>query len=135
DFETADNISRQLGERTHYERKVNSSGAIVEKEVGVRLMPPGDILALPSGAKKEDVRQAILFTNSTKPIKITPYHWKDFEHATSLPRWQRRKLDVDLNLVRAESLPSHPVESTDLDQELPSRDQHDILRDEMAPEF
>ena len=99
----------------------------MEKEVGVPLLPPGDILAMKNG-------EAILFTPSTDPIKIKPYLWKDFEHATSLPPWKRRKLEVNLDLERA--VPdSGPVESTEFERDRPkNHDEHDHLKEERPPE-
>ena len=68
--------------------------------------------------------EAILFTPSTDPIKIKPFTWKDFEHATNLPPWKRRKLEVNLELEKA--VPgSRPVESIELDRPTP-RDEHTL---------
>lgn len=96
DHETAESISRMLGPRTHYERKYNASAQLTERELGVPLMSAADVLAL-------EKDKAILFTASTKPIKIDRFHWRDFEHATSLPPWTRRKLDVEQKLQPANS--------------------------------
>lgn len=123
DLQTAESISRQLGTRTHYERKVSSSGSIMEKELSVNLMPPGDVLALPFG-------EAILFTPATRPMKIKPFGYEDFKHATNLAPWQRRKLEAQRDLMPA-SDQLNPVES----EPVSSRSQHDRLHDEKAPEF
>ena len=124
DMQTAESISKQLGNKTHYERKVTSSGAIVEKEIPVNLMPAADILALPFG-------EAILFTPDTKPMKIKPFSWKDTQYATSLAPWKRRKLEVQRTLVAADDV-ANLVQSP---EQITRRSEHDRLNDEVAPEF
>ena len=124
DLQTAESISKQLGNKTHYERKVTSSGAVVDKEVPVNLMPAADIMSLPFG-------EAILFTPATKPIKIKPFSWQDFKHATSLPPWKRRKLEAQEHLVAAADV-ANLVQSP---EHTARRSEHDRLNDEIAPEF
>lgn len=126
DYETADLVSKQLGQKTHYERKINSTGNIVETEVGVPLMAPAEVMRL-------DLSKAILFTPSTAPLKIPFYQWVDHKEAYTLPPWERRKLVAEAELVKAADIEGAPVESTG--ERNRSRDNHDQLHDERAPDF
>lgn len=127
DHETAESISRMLGPRTHYERKYNGNGQLTEREVGVPLMSAADVLAL-------EKDKAILFTASTKPIKIDRFHWKDFEHATKLPPWTRRKLKVEQALQKADS-DSGETPVTAPSDSRDNRDDRSSSYDERPPDF
>lgn len=126
DYETADLVSKQLGQKTHYERKINSTGNIVETEVGVPLMAPAEVMRL-------DLSKAILFTPSTAPLKIPFYQWADHQEAYTMPPWERRKLVAEAELVKAADIEGTAVESTG--ERNRSRDTHDQLHDERAPDF
>lgn len=127
DHETAESISRMLGPRTHHERKYNAGGQLIEKEIGVPLMSAADVLAL----EKE---KAILFTASTKPIKIERFHWRDFEHATNLKPWTRRKLSAEQTLQRAvEGSVDTLVKDTTNSRE--DRRGDNLAHDERPPDF
>jgi type IV secretory pathway TraG/TraD family ATPase VirD4 len=119
---TAETISKALGQKTHYERKVNSSGALVETEVAVPLMSMGDVLSL-------DKSKAVLFTPATAPLKIDFFQWADFKDAYQLSPPERRKLEVQRELVKAGE--STAAASQDVQKE--KEREHSI--DEPAPDF
>lgn len=94
DLPTAKTISESLGEETIFERKLNTSCQVVEKEVGRPLMRPSEIMAL-------DKEMSIVFTPSTPPAKITRFHWKDYLEQTSHPRDIQPEVEIDERLVRS----------------------------------
>lgn len=119
---TAETISKALGQKTHYERKVNSSGAIVETEVAVPLMSMGDVLAL-------EKSKAILFTPATAPLKIDFFQWNDFKDAYGVAPPERRKLVVQRELAKAGDT------LTVASQEVQKEKEREHSRDEPAPDF
>lgn len=88
---TARMIAETLGSKTVRERKVTSSGQIVEREFEKPLMKVGDVRALEKG-------HAIVFTPSTNPILLRTFHWKDFVEATKYdpPHFETLQIDEDL---------------------------------------
>lgn len=119
---TAEAVSKALGQKTHYERKVNSSGAIVETEVAVPLMSMGDVLAL-------EKSKAILFTPATAPLKIDFFQWSDFKKAYVVPPPERRKLVAQRELVKAGDVSEVPMEKVQKEKE------REHSRDDPAPDF
>lgn len=129
DLKTAENITKQLGKRTHYERKVNSTGNLVENEQPLDLMNPGEVTSIGIG-------KAILFTPSGARLMIDCFKWEDFKHAYTLPPWQRRLLEAQTELVTAASLSTSTtttVEEREFKQ--PPRSEHDRLLDERPPDY
>jgi len=88
---TARMIAETLGSKTVKERKVTSSGQIIEREYEKPLMKVGDIRALERG-------HAIVFTPSTNPILLKTFHWRDYLEATEYdpPEFSRLEIDEDL---------------------------------------
>lgn len=124
---TARNISEQLGKRTFYERKINSTGNIVENEQALDLMNVGDVTSI----GKE---RAFLFTPNGFKLLIDRYKWEDFQAIYTLPKWQRRLLEAETELVPAANLSSSRSQAGD--GELPKkRPDHDRLHDERAPDY
>lgn len=128
DLLTAENITKQLGKRTHYERKVNSSGNLVETELALDLMNPGEVMSIAIG-------KAILFTPNSAPLMIDCFKWQDFKDAYTMPPWQRRMLEAETELVRASS--SHSSASGPDEREFQRKKQleHDRLNDERPPDY
>lgn len=92
-FDVAKGISEMGGMTTVCERKVNSSGQIVEKESGRPLMDPGEILAMSDN-------EMIVFTPQTPPLKLPKYSWRDYEDGTCFTPEPRRELVIDERLVK-----------------------------------
>lgn len=92
-FDVAKGISEMGGMTTVYERKVNSSGQIIEKESGRPLMDPGEILAMSD-------EEMIVFTPQTPPLKLPRYTWRDYEDGTYFRPAPRRELVIDERLVK-----------------------------------
>jgi type IV secretion system protein VirD4 len=90
---TAKKISEALGTRTVVERKVTSSGQIVEREIPRPLMNAGEVMALEKG-------KAIAFTPSTSPILLTNFKWQQYAYAAEIEPPTFRKLVVDDRLVK-----------------------------------
>lgn len=119
---TAESVSKALGQKTHYERKVNSSGAIVETEVAVPLMSMADVMAL-------EKSKAILFTPATAPLKIDLFQWKDHKEAYITPAPVRRKLEVQRELEKADN------GAANLELHVQKEKEREHSRDEPAPDF
>lgn len=93
DVNTARKISESLGTRTIADRKVTSSGHLVDREIGRPLMSSGEVMALAAG-------HAITFTPSTPPMLLKTFTWQQYVEATAVPPPQFRKLEVNEELVR-----------------------------------
>jgi type IV secretion system protein VirD4 len=109
DLVTAKRISDSLGQKTEVERKVTSSGQIVERQFGRPLLDPGAVMAIPDGV-------AITFTPATPPIMLQCFTWEDHELATRTPPPARRELQVDETLKKTSkgkraAVQSMPVKS------------------------
>ncbi|MDR3612893.1 MAG: hypothetical protein P4L53_04950 [Candidatus Obscuribacterales bacterium] len=86
-------ISDSLGQKTEVERKVTSSGQIVERQFGRPLLDPNAVMAIRDGV-------AIALTPATPPIMVQCFTWKDHESATKNPPPERRELHVDESLKK-----------------------------------
>ena len=113
DLTTAKRISDSLGQKTEVERKVTSSGQIVERQFGRPLLDPGEVMAIPDGV-------AITFTPATPPIMLQCFSWEDHQHATQNPPPDRRELQIDETLKKTEkhsaatiTPPAVKIEETD----------------------
>ena len=93
DLGTAKKITEMLGTKTVVERKLNSVGHIQEREFGRPLLNAGELMNL-------EKNQAVILTNSTPPLKLPVFHWRDYVQATTYPAPEFRLLDVDEELVR-----------------------------------
>ena len=93
DLGTAKKIAEMLGTKTVVERKLNSSGHIMEREFGRPLLNPGELMSL-------EKNQTIVLTPSTPPVKLTTFRWQDYVTPTSYPPPEFRLLDVDEELER-----------------------------------
>jgi type IV secretory pathway TraG/TraD family ATPase VirD4 len=93
DLVTAKRISDSLGQKTEVERKITSSGQIVERQFGRPLLDPGAVMAIPDGV-------AIAFTPATPPIMLQCCSWQEHESATKSPPAERRELQVDETLKK-----------------------------------
>jgi len=91
-LDAAVKISKRAGMATEYDRKITSSGQIVEKEMGRALIDPSEVLALP-----ED--RIIVFTPKTDPMLMRRFHWKDYEDAMSIKAIPKDEIVVDERLV------------------------------------
>jgi type IV secretion system protein VirD4 len=94
DLGTAKKIAEMLGTQTIIERKLNSSGHIMEREFGRPLLNPGELMSLGKN-------QAIVLTPSTPPVKMSTFHWHDYVAPTSYPPPEFRVLDVNESLELA----------------------------------
>ncbi|HEY9753751.1 MAG TPA: type IV secretory system conjugative DNA transfer family protein [Oculatellaceae cyanobacterium] len=93
DLGTAKKIAEMLGTKTVVERKLNTSGHILEREFGRPLLNPGELMSL-------EKNQTIVLTPSTPPVKMTTFRWQDYVTPTSYPPPEFRLLDVDEELER-----------------------------------
>ena len=93
DINTAKKISESLGTMTIVDRKVTSSGQIVEREISRQLMNPGEVMALERG-------KAIAFTPASPPLLLTTFAWQKYAGATAYAPPEFRKLQVSEELVR-----------------------------------
>ena len=91
-LDAAIRISKRVGMATEYDRKITSSGQIVEKEMGRALIDPSEVLALP-----ED--RIIVFTPKTDPMLMRRFHWQDYEDAMSIKAIPKDEIVVDERLV------------------------------------
>jgi type IV secretory pathway TraG/TraD family ATPase VirD4 len=93
DLEFAKKVSEMLGKETVYKRTMSSSGQVQEQEFGKPLMDAGEILAFPK-------QFALCFNESTSPLKLSTYTWRDFEAETSLVPPKKSKVSVDQRLEK-----------------------------------
>ncbi len=93
DLNVARKISEALGTKTVIDRKVTSTGQIIEKEMGRQLMNPGEVMALEAG-------KAIAFTPSTPPVLLKTFTWQQYAGATGREPPAFRKLQVNEELAR-----------------------------------
>jgi type IV secretion system protein VirD4 len=113
DLVTAKRISDSLGQKTEVERKVTSSGQIVERQFGRPLLDPGAVMAIPDGV-------AITFTSATPPIMLQCFTWEDHKLATQNPPAKRRELQVDETLKKTSKHKNAIVEPTPVKVEEPA---------------
>lgn len=90
---TAKKISDALGTRTVVDRKVTSSGQIVEREIARALMDTGEIMSLEKG-------KTIVFTPSTAPILLSNFMWQYYTYAAEIEAPVFRKLTVNEQLTK-----------------------------------
>jgi type IV secretory pathway TraG/TraD family ATPase VirD4 len=91
-LDAAVKISKRVGMATEYDRKITSSGQIVEKEMGRALIDPSEVLALP-----ED--RIIVFTPKTDPMLMRRFAWQDYEDAMSIKAIPKDEIVVHERLV------------------------------------
>jgi type IV secretion system protein VirD4 len=92
-FDVAKSLSEMGGMTTVYERKVSSSGQIVEKESGRPLIDPAQVLAM-------DEQQMIVFTPRTPPLMLPRFTWQDYQDATCFVPLAKPEIVIDERLVR-----------------------------------
>ncbi|MFA6556647.1 MAG: type IV secretory system conjugative DNA transfer family protein [Candidatus Obscuribacterales bacterium] len=92
-YDVAKSLSEMGGMTTIYERKVSSSGQIVEKESGRPLIDPAEVLAM-------DETAMIVFTPRTPPLMLPRFTWQDYADATCFPPLARSEVVIDERLVR-----------------------------------
>jgi len=91
-LESAKRISEHAGRTTEYERKISSSGQIVEREMGRDLIDPSEVLNLP-----ED--KILVFTPKTSPMLMERFSWKDYEEISGISSVQKPLIYVDERLI------------------------------------
>lgn len=113
-------ISEHAGKMTDYERKVTSSGQIVEREMGRDLIDPSEVLQMP-----ED--RILVFTPRVSPMMMRRFAWQDYQDATSIKPLPRQPIYVDERLIaecdevkakpdwqqEADSKPEEPAEEAE----------------------
>jgi type IV secretion system protein VirD4 len=105
DLSLAKKISESLGTKTVVDRKVSSSGQIVERELGRPLMNASEVMAMADD-------KAIVLTPSVPPMLLDCFSWQDYTYATTMEPPVRRELVIDEALRRACKEAAEPVPAT-----------------------
>lgn len=92
DLATAKKVSESLGQETVVERKLTTTCQVMEREFGRALMTPAEVMAL-------EPALSIVFTQSTDPLKISRFSWKDYIEQTNYAPPHQQEVKVDPNLV------------------------------------
>lgn len=71
-------LSDALGTRTFHEKQILDNGHVVDRFMPRPLMTPDELMAL-------DENLVLIFTPTTKPVKVAKLHWSEYELATGYP--------------------------------------------------
>lgn len=100
-IDVARSVSELAGMTTIYERKVSSSGQLVEKESGKPLIVPAEVLAM-------DETKMFVMTPRTPPILLPRFGWQEYLDATALSPVIKPELVIDERLVKETEQTSKP---------------------------
>ncbi|HMO23412.1 MAG TPA: type IV secretory system conjugative DNA transfer family protein, partial [Candidatus Melainabacteria bacterium] len=64
--------------RTFHEKQILDNGHVVDRFMPRPLMTPDELMAL-------DENLVLIFTPTTKPVKVSKLHWSEYELATGYP--------------------------------------------------
>jgi type IV secretion system protein VirD4 len=93
EFEAAEAISKMAGKTTVHERKITSSGQIMEHETGRRLIEPEEVLTL-------DKEKMIVFTPGTPPLLLPHFSWEDYQMVTQYGPVLNPQIHIDEDTIK-----------------------------------
>lgn len=102
-IDVARSVSELAGMTTVYERKVSSSGQLVEKESGKPLIDPAEVLAM-------DETKMFVMTPRTPPMLLPRFGWREYQDATALSPVIKAEIVIDERLVKEAEKAGKPPE-------------------------